>query len=171
MAHINERFGTIRGSIPALITPFRNGRLDETAMATLVERQISEGSHGLVPCGTTGEGATLSLDEHVRVVEVCIEAAAGRAPVIAGAGSYVAGEETALLRAIEGLRAEPSPRPPYPAERGLRGLPTVVQNVETAVGLESELVLAEVKDTDFADQGDAVADAQSGAGIDAPAMV
>ncbi len=77
----------IHGSIPALITPFRNGIVDEQAFQALVERQIAEGSHGLVPCGTTGEASTLSLDEHVRVVELCVEAADGRVPVIAGAGS------------------------------------------------------------------------------------
>ncbi|UPT61267.1 MAG: 4-hydroxy-tetrahydrodipicolinate synthase [Hyphomonadaceae bacterium JAD_PAG50586_4] len=77
----------IHGSIPALITPFRNGIVDEQAFQALVERQISEGSHGLVPCGTTGEATTLSVEEHVRVVELCVEAAAGRVPVIAGAGS------------------------------------------------------------------------------------
>lgn len=87
MAHRNARFPTLRGSIPALITPFRGGRVDEDALARLVERQIAEGSHGLVPCGTTGESATLSLDEHVRVVEICVAAAAGKVPVIAGAGS------------------------------------------------------------------------------------
>jgi 4-hydroxy-tetrahydrodipicolinate synthase len=87
MAHRNDPSRVIRGSIPALITPFRNGLVDERAFAGLVERQIAEGSHALVPCGTTGESATLSLEEHVRVVEICVEAAAGRAPVIAGAGS------------------------------------------------------------------------------------
>jgi 4-hydroxy-tetrahydrodipicolinate synthase len=77
----------VHGSIPALITPFRHGIVDERAFQALVERQIAEGSHALVPCGTTGESATLSLNEHVRVVELCVEAAAGRVPVIAGAGS------------------------------------------------------------------------------------
>jgi len=77
----------VHGSIPALITPFRNNIVDEKAFQALVERQVSEGSHALVPCGTTGESATLSLKEHVRVVELCVEAAAGRVPVIAGAGS------------------------------------------------------------------------------------
>ena len=77
----------VHGSIPALITPFRHGIVDESAFQTLVERQIAEGSHGLVPCGTTGESATLSLNEHARVVELCVEAAAGKVPVIAGAGS------------------------------------------------------------------------------------
>jgi 4-hydroxy-tetrahydrodipicolinate synthase len=76
-----------RGSIPALITPFRDGIVDERAFQSFVTWQIDEGSHGLVPCGTTGESATLSLEEHVRVVELCVEAAAGRVPVIAGAGS------------------------------------------------------------------------------------
>lgn len=75
------------GSIPALITPFRDGEVDEDAFEELVEWQISEGSHGLVPCGTTGESPTLSHDEHKRVVELCIKRAAGRVPVIAGAGS------------------------------------------------------------------------------------
>lgn len=77
----------VHGSIPALITPFRNGIVDERAFQALVERQIAEGSHALVPCGTTGESVTLSLKEHVRVVEMCVEVAAGKTPVIAGAGS------------------------------------------------------------------------------------
>ena len=75
------------GSIPALITPFRDGAVDEEAFQGLVEWHIEEGSHGLVPCGTTGESPTLSHDEHKRVTEMCIEAAGGRVPVIAGAGS------------------------------------------------------------------------------------
>jgi 4-hydroxy-tetrahydrodipicolinate synthase len=77
----------VHGSIPALITPFRSGIVDERAFQALVERQIAEGSHGLVPCGTTGENVTLSLKEHRRVVELCVEAAGRKAPVIAGAGS------------------------------------------------------------------------------------
>lgn len=75
------------GSIPALVTPFRDGRVDEAAFARLVEWQIAEGSSALVPCGTTGESATLSFDEHYRVIELCVEVAAGRVPVIAGCGS------------------------------------------------------------------------------------
>lgn len=77
----------VHGSIPALITPFRNGIVDEQAFQALVARQIAEGTHGLVPCGTTGESVTLSTKEHVRVVEMCVEVAAGKVPVIAGAGS------------------------------------------------------------------------------------
>lgn len=86
------------GSIPALITPFRNGIVDERAFQALVERQVSEGSHALVPCGTTGESATLSLSEHTRVVELCVEAAAGRVPVIAGAGSNSTAHAIELAR-------------------------------------------------------------------------
>ena len=76
-----------KGSFVALITPFRNGKVDEAAFVKLVEWQIEQGTHGLVPCGTTGESPTLSHDEHKRVVELCIETARGRVPVIAGAGS------------------------------------------------------------------------------------
>ena len=76
-----------QGSFVALITPFRDGEVDEKAFQSLVEWHIREGTHGLVPCGTTGESPTLSHAEHKRVVELCIEAAAGRVPVIAGAGS------------------------------------------------------------------------------------
>ena len=75
------------GSIPALVTPFRDGLIDEAAFRRLVDWQIAEGSSALVPCGTTGESATLSYEEHYRVIEICIEQAAGRVPVIAGCGS------------------------------------------------------------------------------------
>jgi 4-hydroxy-tetrahydrodipicolinate synthase len=75
------------GSIPALVTPFTAGKLDEQAFRDLVEWQIAEGTHGLVACGTTGEAATLSFEEHRRVVELAIEVAAGRVPVIAGCGA------------------------------------------------------------------------------------
>jgi 4-hydroxy-tetrahydrodipicolinate synthase len=76
-----------RGSIPALVTPFRDGAVDEAGFRALVDWQIAEGSTGLVPCGTTGESATMSIDEHHRVVSICVEQAAGRVPVIAGCGS------------------------------------------------------------------------------------
>jgi 4-hydroxy-tetrahydrodipicolinate synthase len=75
------------GSIPALVTPFRDGNVDEAAFRRLVEWQIEQGSSALVPCGTTGESATLSYEEHYRVIELCIEVADGRVPVIAGCGS------------------------------------------------------------------------------------
>ena len=75
------------GSIPALVTPFRDGSLDEAAFRRLVDWQIDNGSKALVPCGTTGEASTLSNAEHHRVIELCVEQAAGRVPVIAGCGS------------------------------------------------------------------------------------
>ncbi|MCW5645735.1 MAG: 4-hydroxy-tetrahydrodipicolinate synthase [Sphingopyxis sp.] len=75
------------GSIPALVTPFRDGAFDADAFARLVDWQVREGSSALVPCGTTGESPTLGFDEHYRVIDCCIEAAAGRVPVIAGCGS------------------------------------------------------------------------------------
>src|ERR1700743_1687498 len=77
----------IKGSIPALITPMKDGKVGEAAFRKLVAWQIAEGSNGLVPCGTTGESPTLSHQEHKRVVELTIEAAKQRVPVIAGAGS------------------------------------------------------------------------------------
>lgn len=87
-----------RGSITALITPFKDGEVDEAAFQSFVEWQIGEGTHGLVPVGTTGESPTLSHDEHKRVVELCIEAAAGRVPVMAGSGSNSTEEAIALTR-------------------------------------------------------------------------
>jgi len=95
MASIRDR---IQGSIPALITPFKDGKVDEAAFRALVNWQIAEGSSGLVPCGTTGESPTLSHEEHMRVVEICVEEAKGRVPVIAGAGSNATDEAIALTR-------------------------------------------------------------------------
>jgi len=87
-----------KGSLTALITPFRNGKVDEKAFQGLVEWQIDEGTDGLIPVGTTGESPTLSHGEHERVVELCIEASAGRVPVIAGAGSNSTEECVRLTR-------------------------------------------------------------------------
>ena len=77
----------INGSITALVTPFRDEKVDEKAFQDFIDWQIDSGTHGLVPCGTTGESATLSDSEHKRVVQLCVEASNGRVPVIAGAGS------------------------------------------------------------------------------------
>jgi len=77
----------INGSITAIVTPFRDDKVDEKAFQDFIEWQIASGTHGLVPCGTTGESATLSDTEHKRVIELCVEASNGRVPVIAGAGS------------------------------------------------------------------------------------
>ena len=76
------------GSIPALVTPFSDGRVAEDTFAEFVQWQIAEGSNALVPCGTTGEVATLNADEHRRVISITVEAAKGRVPVIAGCGTY-----------------------------------------------------------------------------------
>jgi 4-hydroxy-tetrahydrodipicolinate synthase len=86
------------GSIVALVTPFKNGKVDERAFQELIDWQVTEGSNGLVPCGTTGESPTLSHDEHHRVIELCIEAADGRVPVIAGTGSNSTAEAIDLTR-------------------------------------------------------------------------
>jgi len=87
-----------KGSICALITPFRNGAVDEKAFEAFVDWQIAQGTHGVVPCGTTGESPTLSHDEHMRVTEICIAVARGRVPVIAGTGSNSTAEAIALTR-------------------------------------------------------------------------
>lgn len=90
-----------QGSIVALVTPVRDGAVDEKAFQDLVEWQIAEGTHGLVPVGTTGESPTVSHAEHKRVVDLCIEASAGRVPVIAGAGSNNTAEAIELARHAE----------------------------------------------------------------------
>ena len=97
---------SLKGSIPALITPMKNGAVDEGAFRRLVSWQIAEGSHGLVPCGTTGESPTLSHQEHMRVVEICVQEAAGRVPVIAGAGSNSTVEAIALTKHAKAVGAD-----------------------------------------------------------------
>jgi len=95
-----------RGSFTALITPFKNGTLDEKAFRNLVEWQIAEGTHGLVPVGTTGESPTLSHDEHEHVVEWCVDQTKGRVPVIAGAGSNSTNEAVKMARHAEKAGAD-----------------------------------------------------------------
>jgi 4-hydroxy-tetrahydrodipicolinate synthase len=92
--------------MPALVTPFRDGAVDEDTFVALVERQIAGGVHGLVPVGTTGETATLSHDEHRRVVELCVATARGRVPVIAGAGSNATDEAIELVRHAKTVGAD-----------------------------------------------------------------
>lgn len=87
-----------QGSVTALITPFTNGRVDEAAFQRFVQWQIDQGSHGVVPCGTTGESPTLTHAEHRRVTELCIEVAKGKVPVIAGTGSNATEEAISLTR-------------------------------------------------------------------------
>lgn len=95
-----------RGSLTALVTPFKNGALDEAGLRELVNWQIEQGSHGLVPVGTTGESPTLSHEEHNKVTEWCIAEAKGRVPVIAGAGSNSTREAIALAQHAEKAGAD-----------------------------------------------------------------
>lgn len=96
----------LHGSIPALITPFRDGRVDIKAFEAFVDWQISEGSHGLVPCGTTGESPTLSDDEFAAVVGAAVKAAKGRVPVIAGTGSNSTAHAIELTQLAQKLGAD-----------------------------------------------------------------
>ena len=97
-----------KGSYVALITPFRNGSVGETEFQSLVDWQIKQGTDGLVPCGTTGESPTLSHDEHERVIDLCVEVAAGRVPVLAGAGSNATEEAVSLTRHAKAAGADAS---------------------------------------------------------------
>ena len=149
------------GSIPALVTPFRDGSFDEPAFRRLVEWQIEEGSSALVPCGTTGEASTLSNAEHHRVIEVCIEQAAGRVPVIAGCGSNDTMNAALHMNFARkaGAAAGLCVAPYYnrPSQAGLMahfsylaencGLPIVLYNVpsRTVTDIEDETVVALVK--------------------------
>ncbi len=94
------------GSITALVTPFKDGAVDEQSFVAMVERQIAAGTHGLVPMGTTGEAPTLTLEEHRRVVALCVETARGRVPVIAGAGSNDTAKALELVKIAEDVGAD-----------------------------------------------------------------
>ena len=94
------------GSIPALVTPFAAGRVDHAAFRVLIDWQIDEGSAGLVPCGTTGEVATLEPSEHHALIKVCVEQARGRVPVIAGCGSYSTAASIAHMKAAADAGAD-----------------------------------------------------------------
>ena len=95
-----------KGVITALITPLRDGKVDEAAFTRLLERQIAAGVHGVVPMGTTGESASLHLDEHKRVVELCVQVAAGRVRVIAGGGSSATDKAIDLVRHAKTVGAD-----------------------------------------------------------------
>ena len=134
---------SFRGSFTALITPFKNGAVDEKAFRELVEWQIAEGTNGLVPVGTTGESPTLSHDEHRRVVEWCVDQADGRVPVIAGAGSNSTNEAIDLARHAEAAGADAvlvvTPYYNKPTQEGLYqhfaaindviGIPIIIYNI------------------------------------------
>jgi 4-hydroxy-tetrahydrodipicolinate synthase len=131
------------GSFTALVTPFRNGSLDEKALRDLVEWQIAEGTNGLVPVGTTGESPTLSHDEHKQVVEWCVQVVNGRVPVVAGAGSNSTTEAIELSRHAEKAGADAvlvvTPYYNKPTQEGLYqhykaindaiGIPIVIYNI------------------------------------------
>ncbi len=112
-----------KGSMPALITPFANGEVDENALKELVEWHVAEGTHGLVPVGTTGESPTLSHAEHERVIKIVVETAAGRLPIIAGAGSNNTVEAIRLMQYAQKVGADAglvvTPYYNKPTQRGL----------------------------------------------------
>src|SRR3954466_16043549 len=139
-----------RGSMVALVTPFKNGALDEAALRSLARWQIESGTDALVPCGTTGEGATLDAQEHARVVRICVEEAGKRAPVIAATGSNdtrktiestqrakEAGADAALV--VTPYYNKPTPEGLFRhfeavAKQG--GLPVVMYNVPSRTSLD-----------------------------------
>ncbi|MDF2621950.1 MAG: dihydrodipicolinate synthase [Xanthobacteraceae bacterium] len=125
-----------RGSFTALVTPFRDGAVDEKALCELVDWQIEEGIHGLVPVGTTGESPTLSHDEHKRVVELTVQEAAGRVPVIAGAGSNNTIEAIDLARHAEQAGADAVlVVTPYYNKPGQEGLYQHYKAINDAIGI------------------------------------
>src|SRR5271155_1931647 len=138
-----EKRAKFHGSMPALVTPFKDGKFDEPAFRALVDWQISSGSHGLVPVGTTGESPTLSHEEHRRVIDVCIDEARGRTPVIAGAGSNNTHEAIELARHAEEAGADAvlvvTPYYNKPTQEGLYqhfkaindaiGIPIIIYNI------------------------------------------
>ena len=131
-----------KGSFPALITPFKDGEVDEDSFRAFVNWQIEEGSDGLVPCGTTGESPTLSHSEHMKVTEICIEEAKGRVPVLAGAGSNSTKEAVDLTIHAKKVGADAAlvvtPYYNKPTQEGLYehfkavqdvGLPIIIYNI------------------------------------------
>lgn len=152
-----------KGSMVALVTPFKNGKVDEKALNKLIEFHIKNGTSALVPCGTTGESATLSYDEHDKVIELTIELAKGRIPVIAGTGSNSTEEAIALTKHAKkaGAAASLQVSPYYnrPTQKGLYlhfkaiaeavNIPIILYNIasRTGVNIEPEtfVKLAEIK--------------------------
>lgn len=141
MAHFSR--SALKGSLTALVTPFKEGRFDHEAYASFVEWQIKQGTQGLVPVGTTGESPTLSHDEHHQVVETCIKVASGRVPVIAGAGSNNTAEAVDLARHAEKAGADAvlvvTPYYNKPSQEGMYqhfkavndaiGIPIIIYNI------------------------------------------
>ena len=132
-----------KGSMTALVTPFRTGQIDEAAFRSLIDWQIESGTHGLVPVGTTGESPTLTHEEHRRAIRICVEETRGRVPVIAGAGSNNTAEAVDLAREAERLGADGvlvvTPYYNKPSQEGLYqhfkavndavGVPIIIYNI------------------------------------------
>jgi len=145
-----------KGAIVAIVTPFRDGRVDEESFRQLIEFQIAEGTNGIVPCGTTGESATLSFEEHERVIEITIEQVNKRVPVIAGTGSNNTAEAIRLTRHAYKAGADAvlmiSPYYNKPTQEGLYrhfakvaaevDIPIILYNIpgRTAVNMEPETI-------------------------------
>ncbi|MGQ0558230.1 MAG: 4-hydroxy-tetrahydrodipicolinate synthase [Sphingosinicella sp.] len=126
----------LQGSIPALVTPFRHDMFDEAAYRNFVSWQISEGSHGLVPCGTTGEGVTLKDSEHRRAIEICVELADGHLPVIAGCGSNDTARAIALTQGAKEAGADYALHvPPYYNRPNQEGIYAHLARIAEAVDL------------------------------------
>ncbi|MBU2102405.1 MAG: 4-hydroxy-tetrahydrodipicolinate synthase [Candidatus Omnitrophota bacterium] len=151
-----------KGSIVALVTPFCNGTVDEKTLRTLVDFQIHNGTSGIVPCGTTGESATLSYEEHDRVIEIVIEQAAGRVPIIAGTGSNATQEAVMITKHAAKCGADASLQvAPYynrPTQQGLyehfkaiaecADIPMILYNIasRTGVNIEPETIARLARD-------------------------
>jgi 4-hydroxy-tetrahydrodipicolinate synthase len=138
-----EKRAKFHGSLAAVVTPFKDGKIDEPAYRALIDWQITSGSHGLVPVGTTGESPTLTHDEHQSAVDICIDEARGRVPVIAGAGSNNTSEAIGLARHAERSGADAvlvvTPYYNKPTQEGLYqhfkavndaiGIPIIIYNI------------------------------------------
>jgi len=163
-----------KGSFTALITPFRDGKVDEKAYQDLVRRQLDAGTHGLVPVGTTGESPTLSHEEHMRVTELCIEAVAGKITVIAGTGSNSTDEAIMLQRhakesgADAGLVVTPYYNKPtqagliahYTAIADAVDLPLIIYNIpgRSVIDMSAETMAVLARHANIAGVKDATAD-------------
>jgi 4-hydroxy-tetrahydrodipicolinate synthase len=169
----------LKGAITAIVTPFKDGRLDEEAYRRLIEFQIQGGVHGIVPCGTTGEAPTLSHDEHKRVVEICLAQVKKRVPVIAGTGSNSTAESIDLTRHAQAAGADAALMiTPYynkPTQEGLyqhyktvasqTKIPIVVYNVpgRTSVNLLPETMARLAEIPNIVGLKDATGDLKQGA--------
>ncbi|HED00619.1 MAG TPA: 4-hydroxy-tetrahydrodipicolinate synthase [Proteobacteria bacterium] len=153
----------VKGAMVAIVTPFKKGKVDEKGLKKLIEFQIKNGAHAIIPCGTTGEAATLSHEEHMRVVEITVQTVAGRVPIVAGTGSNSTSESILLTKHAQKAGADAAllitPYYNKPTQEGLYqhfravaekvDIPIVLYNVpgRTSVNMLPETVarLAEIK--------------------------